>query len=67
MTDRGIATAIAAKRFDFRFTVECPHCSGLFELSHWDYEVFFTETKLGICPGCGCTVTLHLTASGEEA
>lgn len=49
-------------KFNFMFTVECPHCSQLFEVSHFAIEVLFNETKLGICSGCGLLITTHLTS-----
>lgn len=45
---------------NFSFTIECPHCSRLFEVSHLAIEVLFTGIDLGICPGCGLQIKVEL-------
>jgi rRNA maturation endonuclease Nob1 len=48
--------------FDFMFTIECPNCGKLFEVSHFAIEVLYSKTELGICPKCGLQITAHLTS-----
>ena len=52
---------------NFFFTVECPHCGKLFEVSHLALEVLFNTTDLGICKHCGLMVTAHLTSRAVDA
>lgn len=51
---------------NFSFTVECPHCGGMFEVSHLAIEVLFTGTDLGVCQKCGLMVTAHLTSRAVD-
>ena len=51
----------------FGFTVECPHCSKLFEVNHLTIEVLFTGTVLGICPSCGLQISAHLASQEPPA
>ena len=48
------------EKIDFRFTVECPACKTLFEVSHWAIEVVHDGLEIGKCEKCGLMVTTHL-------
>jgi len=50
----------APAQFKFSFTIECPNCEALFEVSHLAHEVIFNRVVLGICPHCTATITADL-------
>jgi len=57
------------KKFDFKFSVLCPACGNLVEISHFSIEVIADGVDLGTCE-CGATIQCHLTQrepDGEPA
>ena len=53
-------------KFTFNFTVRCPHCGNLFEVSHFSLEVLSDITELGECPKCDGMVVAHLTSRAAD-